>query len=80
FIYYDWMIRDFFLYLSNLDENQEYWLAPGSNQRVNRKGSFNYKARQAYNRALDAIVYEDKDMPNCANGEWREIFGSKFTG
>ena len=79
YVYYDWMIRDFFLYLSNLNEDQEYWLAPGSNQRINRKGKFKYKAKQAYNLAREAIWYENENMPNCANWKWKDIFGSKFT-
>jgi len=79
FLYYDWMVRDFFEYLKDQNEEQEYWLAPGSNQRVNRKGKFNYKAKLAYNNILEAIEYESKNMPHSANNKWREVFGSKFT-
>jgi len=78
YIYYDWMIRDFFEYLKSQNENQEYWYAPGSNQKVNRKGTFNYKASQAYNRACEAITYENANMEYSANEKWREIFGNKF--
>lgn len=30
FLYYDYMSRDFFQWMSEQDENQEYWRAPGS--------------------------------------------------
>ena len=37
FLYYDWMTRDFFEYLSKEDDTKAYWLAPGSNQQAHRK-------------------------------------------
>jgi len=43
YTYYDWMSRDFFYYLKEQDANKQYWLAPGSNQRVYRKDGFEYK-------------------------------------
>lgn len=79
FLYYDFMVRDFFEYLKDQDEDQEYWLAPWSNQRVNRKWKFNYKAKLAYNIALEAIIEEDNKEEEKANKKWKEIFGSKFT-
>ena len=78
FVYYDYMTRDFFEYLKNRDEDQEYWLAPDSYQRVYRKGKFEYKALRCYNIALDAIKHEQDNMPYSANQKWREIYGSKF--
>ena len=78
FIYYDWMTRDFFKFLKGQDENKNYWLAPGSNQYVWRKGKFEYKALLCYNIALEAIDYEQREMPYSANEKWREIYGSKF--
>lgn len=80
FLYYDFMTRDFFEYLKNQDEDKNYWLAPGSSQYVWKKGNFEYKALRCYNVSLEAINYEDREMPYSANGKWREIFGSKFTG
>lgn len=47
YLYYDWMTRDFFAFLANQSPSQTYWLAPGSGSYVWRKGSFEYKARQA---------------------------------
>lgn len=80
YVYYDWMVRDFFAYLKDQNENQNYWYAPGSGQSVRRKGNFEYKALRCYNISLEAIDYEEKNMPYSANGKWKEIFGSKFTG
>lgn len=78
FLYYDWITRDFFEYLKNQDEKQSYWLAPGSNQQVMRKGSFEYKALRCYNIALEAIEYEKKEQEYSANEKWKEIFGQIF--
>lgn len=80
FLYHDWMIRDFFEFLKNQDENKTYWLAPGSGRYVWRKGKFEYKALRCYNLSLEAIDYEQREMPYSANKKWNEIFGSKFTG
>lgn len=78
FTYYDWMTRDFFEYLKNCNENQNYWLSPGSGQYVWRKGKFEYKAKLAYNIALEAIAYEEKKCDWSANQKWREIYGTEF--
>lgn len=78
FVYYDWMVRDFFEYLKNMDEEQGYWLAPGSGKRVYREGKFEYKALVAYNIACSAVAYEVNEQDYSANVKWREIFGSKF--
>ena len=77
YLYYDWMSRDFFKYLSEQNKSQSYWLAVGSNQQVNRKGSFENKALQCYNLSLTAINYE-KDYEWSAKQKWREIYGTKF--
>lgn len=78
YTYYDWMTRDFFKFLKDQDEKKTYWLAPGSGQYVWKKGDFHWKAVRAYNIALEAINYEEREMPHSANGKWREIYGSKF--
>jgi predicted nucleotidyltransferase len=77
FLYYDYMSRDYFKYLKNQDSNKQYWLAPGSNQRVYRKGAFEYKSLRCYNISLEAIEKE-KDYPYTAKSKWREIYGTKF--
>lgn len=75
-IYYDWMSRDFFKYLSEQNSDQSFWYALGSSQKVYRKGNFEYKAKQCYNLALEAI--EKEQYPYTAKSKWREIYGSKF--
>lgn len=78
YLYYDWMIRDFFEFLKNQNKNQTYWSAVGSNTRIYNNSDFRYKAKRCYNITLEAIEYESKKMPYSANGKWKEIFGSKF--
>ena len=78
FLYYDWMSRDFFSFLKNQKADQNYWLAPGSNQRVIRKGAFEYKALRCYNLAVEAISSQEKGHEVTAKKKWREIYGTKF--
>ena len=80
YLYYDYMTRDFFEYLKDQSEDQEYWLAPGSKQYVWRKGNFEYKALRCYNLSLEAIDYEERKMTYSADEKWREIYGPKFKG
>jgi len=75
YAYYDWMVRDFLLYLKNQDENQTYWFAPGSNKFVYSSGYFQYKALVSYNIALQACEYESKEQFYSAGQKWKEIFG-----
>lgn len=76
-VYYDWLSRDFFKYLSNIDSEKKYWLALGSNQFVYRKGLFEYKAKRCYNISLEAISNQE-DYSVTAKSKWREIYGTKF--
>lgn len=78
FTYYDWMTRDFFKFLSEVDDNQLYWRAAGSGQFIWLKGPFAHKALKAYNCTLEALEYERKDMQFSANIKWREIYGNRF--
>ena len=78
YLYYDYMTRDFFKYLMEIDTEVGYWKAPGSNRYVWIKGLFQNKAKQAYNKSLEAIDYEAKGMHYSAKSSWREIFGNKF--
>ncbi len=50
YLYYDYMCRDFFKWMADQDEKQEWWRAPGSGQYVWGKGLFQYKAKRCYNR------------------------------
>ena len=78
FTYYDWLTRDFFEYLSKVDDQQSYWYAIGSNQLIFPRGNFSYKALRAYNLAVEAVAFEEKDSEWSANQKWREIYGTKF--
>lgn len=78
--YYDYMCRDFFKWLSDQSSEKEYWYAPGSGQRVYGKGLFQFKAKQCYNLALEAIAHETA-IPKqewSAKQKWRSIFGTEF--
>jgi hypothetical protein len=77
FLYYDFITRDFFKYLTEQKSEQSYWLSPGARQYVWRKGNFEYKAKQCYNLAVEAIEKE-KDYPYTAKSKWRAIYGTKF--
>lgn len=74
FLYYDWMSRDFFKYISELAEQDDY-LAPGSRQRVKVKKKFQRKAKKAYELCLEAIEAGDQDN---AHSKWKKIFGRPF--
>lgn len=77
-LYYDLMSRDFFEYLKNQNENQNYWYALGSNQLLYRKGRFEYKAKLAYNLAVEAIKLQRDGKDWSAKQKWREIYGYEF--
>lgn len=77
FVYYDWMSRDFFKYLSELDKEQYKWLVPGSDRYIYEYNNFKHKAKTAYNLACEAISYE-KHYYYSAKSKWREIYGTKF--
>lgn len=80
YLYYDFMCRDFFKWMSGQNLEQEYWKAPGSGQYVYRKGVFQHKAKRCYNIALDAIEHETAVTKRewSAKQKWREIFGTEF--
>ncbi len=82
YLYYDWMCRDFFLFMAEQDEDQKYWRAPGSGQYVYRRGLFQWKAKRCYNLSLEAITYETAKPKKewSAKQKWREIFGTSFPG
>ncbi len=80
YLYYDYMCRDFFKWMSEQDSEQEYWKAPGSGQYVYGKGLFQYKAKRCYNIALEAIAHETATPKQewSAKQKWRDIFGTNF--
>ncbi len=80
YLYYDFMCRDFFKWMADQDEKQEYWKAPGSGQYVYGKGLFQYKAKRCYNISQEAITHETATPKQewSAKQKWREIFGAAF--
>ena len=80
YLYYNYMCRDFFSFMANQSKDQNYWLAPGSAQRVYRKGPFEAKAFNCYNLSLVAIEHETAKPKQewSAKQKWRDIFGSSF--
>lgn len=78
FLYYDFLCRDFFKWMSEQSSTQEYWKAPGSGQSVYGKGLFQYKAKRCYNISVEAIQHETDKKDWSAKQKWREIFGTSF--
>jgi hypothetical protein len=80
YVYYDFMCRDFFQWMANQSETQEWWRAPGSGQYVRGKGLFQYKAKRCYNLAVEAIEHEMANPKRewSAKQKWREIFTTNF--
>lgn len=74
YLYYDWLNKDFFKYLMDLPK-QEYYLAPGSNQYVIVKKSFQRKAKKAHKLCIDAIEAENQKN---VNDKWKKVFGRPF--
>lgn len=74
FLYYDFLSRDFFKYLSDLPEQDRYY-APGSNQHVKVKKPFQRKAKKAYNLCRKAIEAENTISVNV---EWKKVYGRPF--
>lgn len=78
YLYYDYLTRDFFGYLKDMSKSQGYWSAPGSGQRVYRKGSFENKAAVAYKNALSGTSYYVDSRDWSARQKFREIYGNYF--
>ena len=74
YLYYDYMSRDFFKFLSELPK-QEYFMALGSGQRVRVKRNFQGDAKKAHELCLKAIKAENEDN---RNEKWRAIYGRGF--
>ncbi len=78
FAYYDWMCRDFFLYLKNQDPETHSWPAVGSEQLLPRAGEFESVAARCYVLAQEAIAHEHNKQGWLANQKWLVIFGERF--
>jgi len=75
YLYYDFIARDFFKYMSEQKKDQTFWYAPGSNQKVEKKANFVPKAKKAYKNCLKAIEKEKKQK---AYSIWKKVFGRPF--
>lgn len=72
---YPKLLVSLFSDLANQSPSQAYWLAPGSGQRVKRKGAFEAKAKKAATRCQEAVDAADE----AARARiWRKIFGRTF--
>ena len=80
FMYHDYLVRDFFLYLSQIDPAQDRWGAPGSGSWVRRSGGFERKAKAAYEAAIEAIRQETGGYTWAARQSWQLIFGTLYSG
>jgi hypothetical protein len=78
FIYYDWLFRDLFFFLSEQDSSQTTFVSIGSERRMNRTGIFERKAKSAYDTAVEAIESAKNGYEYSAKSKWREIFGNAF--
>lgn len=80
YTYYDWMCRDFFKWMADQKEEQSYWFAPGSNQKVKNFGFFQKSALECNEIAIEAINAEAATPKRewSAKQGWREIFGTTF--
>jgi len=71
---YPVLMRDVFEFLAELPA-QEYWMAPGSNQRVKCPGKFQRKARNAAEKCESALSEEAIEAKEKL---WRRVFGGRF--
>jgi hypothetical protein len=72
---YPELMVSLFTYLGEQPNDQEYWAAPGSGQRVKRKAKFQPKAKKAAARCQEAV--DEPDEKKRAN-IWRKVFGKRF--
>ena len=74
--FYDWMVRDFFAYLSSLVNGS---IKPaGIAEWIPLGDCWHCKCQSAYVRALKACDYEHADQSTLAIAEWQKIFGPQF--
>lgn len=76
--FYDYMTRDFFAYLMNIPSTQSTFLVMGSNRYITDNGYFQYKAKQAYNLAIEAIDADQNKYYWTRNEKYRSIYGTRF--
>ena len=78
FATYDILSRDFFAFLEAQSTSQTYWLAPGSNQRVFKKGAFRQTAKTCHGLACEAIHHSQNNRTFAEHVKWRAIYGPLY--
>lgn len=78
YLYYDWMARDFFKYICDININQKRWSIMGSGRYIYEDVNFHNKAREAYKLTLQAIDYDNSGYGDSAKQTWRKIYGNRF--
>ena len=78
YLYYDWMSRDFFKYICDINSNQRRWKIMGSGRYIEEDGNFRNKAREAYELAQRAIECDNSGYEYSAKQIWRQIYGCRF--
>lgn len=71
---YPALLVTLFTWLAGLPE-QDYWLAPGSRDRVKCKSKFQGKAQKAARRCQEAV---DAEGDEARSAVWRKVFGKPF--
>ena len=75
-VYYDWMVRDFLIYL--VGKASSFVIVPGTYEIIWIGDAWRSRAESARDRAKKATEYENSDpkYPSLALVEWRKIFGN----
>lgn len=72
--WYDWMIRDFFAYVTG--RANHYISMPGTSEAIWLGDEWLFKAQRAHKHAVTACEHEDANYQILAGQEWQAIFGS----
>lgn len=72
-VYYDWLTRDFFQWLSGKSWHTVF--VPGTFEGINIGSDWKSKAESAHGRAVKGYEYESAKQPYNAGSEWQQIFG-----
>lgn len=76
YFWFDWLIRDFFVFLRN--RVNAFIFVPGTFEPIDLGNDWQSRADTAYQRALKACSYEDKNWIDHAGDEWQKIFGQQI--
>jgi hypothetical protein len=72
--WYDWMMRDFFLFM--IGRANGFVQMPGTGEWISLGSEWLSAAKVAYQDALTACAYEQANLEVKAGNSWKEIFGS----